>query len=39
MEVEAETKEEAEEKALEILGDITINASKVCRAEAEELKD
>lgn len=34
MEVEAKTKEEAEEKALETLGDVTFNAEKECTAYA-----
>ena len=37
MKVEAKKKEEAEEKALEMLGDQTINCEKVCTAEAEEM--
>ena len=36
MEVEANTKEEAENKALEMFGIQTINCEKVCTAEAEE---
>jgi len=36
IEVEAETKEEAEEKALQMLGEQTIICEKVCRAEAVE---
>ena len=39
LEVEAKTKEEAEDKALEMLGDITINAERSCTAEAEEIKE
>lgn len=35
--VEANSKEEAEEKALEEIGEVTINAAKVCTAEAEEI--
>ena len=35
MEVEANSKEEAEDKALEMLGEVTINAEKNCTAEAE----
>ncbi|KKL99002.1 hypothetical protein LCGC14_1818780 [marine sediment metagenome] len=38
MNVEATSKEEAEDKALEMLGDQTINCGKVCTAEAEEIK-
>lgn len=37
MEIEAETKEEAEEKAIQALGIQTINCEKVCTAEAEEV--
>ena len=37
MEVEATSKEEAEEKALEMIGEVTINAPKNCTAEAEEV--
>ena len=33
--VKATSKEDAEDKALEMLGDVTINASKQCTAEAE----
>lgn len=39
MNVEANSKEEAEEKALEMLGDVQINAERSCTAEAEEIKD
>ncbi len=39
MEVEANTKEEAENKALEMLGEVTINCEKVCTAEAEEVNN
>lgn len=39
LEVEAETKEEAEDKALEMLGEVVINAEKSCTAEAEEIKE
>ena len=35
MEVEADSKEEAEDKALQALGIQTINCEKVCTAEAE----
>jgi len=37
MEVEAETKEEAEIEALRQIGVVEINAGKKCTAEAEEL--
>ena len=33
--IEADNKEKAEEMALEMLGDVTINTSKQCTAEAE----
>ncbi len=36
--VEAESKEEAENKALEMLGIQTINCEKVCWAEANEVE-
>ena len=39
MQVEANSKEEAEEKALEELGEVTINASKNCTAMAEEVEE
>ncbi len=39
MEVEANTEEEAEEKALEMIGEVTINVIKCCTAEAVEIKD
>ncbi len=39
IEVEAETKEEAEDNALEMLGDVSINAERSCTAEAEEIED
>ena len=39
MEVEAETKEEAENIALCNIGLVSINAEKQCTAEAEEIKD
>ena len=35
--VKAETKEEAEIKALDLLGDVTIRVYKECTAEATEL--
>jgi hypothetical protein len=38
MQVEARTKEEAEDKALEMLGIVEFNAVKECTAEAEEIK-
>lgn len=39
IEVEANSKEEAEDKALEMLGEITINCSHSCIAEAEEIEE
>lgn len=38
LEVEANNKEEAENIALEMLGDVAINCSKMCTAEAYEIK-
>ncbi len=38
MEVEAETKEEAEDEALRQIGVVTINAEKSCTAEAVEVE-
>jgi len=39
MNIEAETKEEAEDKALEMLGVQEINCERVCTAEAIEEED
>ena len=39
MEVEAYNKEDAEDKALEMIGEVTINAPKNCTAEAVEIED
>ena len=36
--VKANTKEEAEDKALEMIGEVTINAEKDCTAEAHEVE-
>ena len=39
MEVEAENEEEAGEKALELIGEVVINAQKSCTTLAEEIKE
>ena len=38
IEVEANSKEDAETKVLEQIGEVTINATKECTAEAEEIE-
>jgi|25BtaG_2_1085352.scaffolds.fasta_scaffold20183_2 hypothetical protein len=37
MEIEAYSVEDAEEKAFELLGDVSINCSKVCSLEINEI--